>query len=58
MPTIEMIIMTTTSTVAMRMFPHMLFAFLLNTASTDGPTAVTGVSVPNSVPASISQPVM
>ena len=58
MPMIEMIIMTRTSPVAMRMFPHSLFAFLLNTASTDGPTAVTGVSVPNRVPASISQPVI
>ena len=58
MPTTEMIAMITTRPVAMATFGQVLLVDWLNTASTEGPTAVTGVSVPNRVPASISQPVM
>src|SRR5580704_11628372 len=58
MPTMEIVIMMSTSPVAMAMFGHSPLAGWLKTARTDGPMAVTGVSVPNSVPASISHPVM
>ena len=58
MPTTEMIAITTIRPVAMATFGHLLSVDWLNTARTEGPTAVTGVSVPNSVPASISHPVM
>ena len=58
MPTMEMVAITTTRPVAMAMFGHLLLVDWLNTARTEGPTTVTGVRVPNSVPASISQPVM
>src|SRR5690349_17568002 len=57
-PMTEMMTITTTRPVAMAMLGHLLLAGELKTARTDGPSAVTGVSVPNSVPASISQPVM
>src|ERR1700722_4802828 len=57
-PPTEMTPITRIRPVAMAMFGHVLLADLLNTASTEGPTAVTGVRVPKSVPASISHPVM
>ena len=40
------------------MFGQVLLLDRLNTARIEGPITVTGVSVPNRVPASISQPVM
>ncbi len=57
MPTIAMARITMTRPVAMKMFGQVLLALELKTARIDGPSAVMGVSVPKSVPASISHPV-
>ena len=57
-PMMEMIAITTTRPVAMATFGHLLSDGWLKTDRTDGPSAVTGVRVPNRVPASISHPVM
>src|ERR1700722_4513443 len=56
-PITEMIAFTTTRPVAIATFGHLLSDGWLNTDRTEGPIAVTGVRVPNRVPASISHPV-